>query len=142
MLPSKFLPSLFASIAVAGLLLACQLPEQHAGVAPFGSMAQITAIAPDAVEVLRVGEHVKLKIDVSYVLTAESGTIQLVVLSAENSDLAQDSEVLTKGRGKATLEAEFTVPATTAIRVFTPLVVQGQHPTSAADGREFKVIPN
>lgn len=141
MKPSKFLSSPFVSIAVSCILLGCQLPEQHAGVAPFGSMAQITAIAPDTVEVLRVGEHVKLKVDVSYVLTAESGTVQLIVLAADNSDLAQDFKVLTKGRGKSTLQAEFTVPVTTAIQVFTPLVVQGQHPTSATDGRAFKVLP-
>lgn len=128
-------------MAVVSFLPGCQLPVQHAGVAPFGSMAQITATSPDTIEVLRVGEHVKLKVDVSYVLTAESGTVQLIVLTADNSDLAQDVEVLTKGRGQATLQADFTVPATTAIQVFTPLVVQGQHPTSATDGRAFKVLP-
>ncbi|MDO8251048.1 MAG: hypothetical protein Q7T78_15200 [Rhodoferax sp.] len=141
-MPSKFLPSLLASIAVSCLLLGCQLPEQHTGVPPFGSLAQITSISPDTIEVLRSGEQVKLKVDVSYVLTAESGTIKLVVLAADNSDVAQDFEVITKGSGTSTLEAEFTVPITTAIRVFTPLIVQGQNSTSAADGRAFKVVPN
>jgi len=108
----------------------------------FGSLAQITSISPDTTQILRSGEQVKLKVDVSYVLTAESGTIKLVVLAADNSGVAQDVEVITKGSGKSTLKAEFTVPSTTVIRVFTPLIVQGQNSTSAADGRTFQVVPN
>lgn len=142
MMPTKFLPSLFASVAVSCLLLGCQLTRQHTVTPPFGSLAQITSIAPDTTQVLRSGEQIKLKVDVSYVLTAESGTIRLVVLAADNSDVAQNFKVITKGSGKSTLEAEFTVPSTTAIRVFTPLIVQDQNSTSVADGRAFKVVPN
>ncbi|MDO8773581.1 MAG: hypothetical protein Q7K57_33705 [Burkholderiaceae bacterium] len=141
MMPTKFLPTLFASIAVSGLLPGCQFTGQHTDMPPFGSLAQITSISPDTTQVLRSGEQVKLKVNVSYVLTAESGTIKLVVLDADNSDVAQDFAVITKGSGKSTLEAKFTVPRTTVIRVFTPLVVQGQNSTSAADGRAFKVVP-
>ena len=142
MMRAKFLPSLFASIAVSGLLLGCQVTGQRTDVPPLGSMAQITSISPDTSQVLRSGERVKLKVDVSYVLTAESGTIKLVVLAADNSDVAQDFKVLTKGSGKSTLEAAFTVPSTTAIRVFTPFIVPGQDSTSVADGRAFTVVPN
>ncbi|OGB02128.1 MAG: hypothetical protein A3E79_12315 [Burkholderiales bacterium RIFCSPHIGHO2_12_FULL_61_11] len=143
MLPTKFIPSLFASIAVFCLLPGCQLTKQHTDrPAAFGSLAQITSISPDTTQVLRSGEQVKLKVDVSYVLTSESGTIKLVVLAADNSDLAQDFKVITKGSGKSILEAEFTVPSTTEIRVFAPLVVQGQNSTSVADGRAFKVVAN
>jgi len=142
MMPAKSLPSLFASIAVSGLLLGCQFPGQHTDVPPHGSMAQITSISPDTSQVLRPGEQVKLQVDVSYVLTAESGTIKLVVLAADNSDLAQDFKVVTKGSGKSTLDAAFTVPRTTAVRVFTPLIVPGQDSTSITDGRAFTVAPN
>ena len=139
---TKFLPALFASIAVSGFLPGCQFPGQHTGMPPFGSLAQITAISPDTTQALRAGEQVKLKVDVSYVLTSESGTIKLVVLAADNSDLAQEVKVITKGSGKSTLETQFTVPRTTAVRVFTPLVVQGQNATSGADGRAYTVVPN
>lgn len=141
-MPAKLLLPLFASIAAVCLLPGCQLPAQHTDLqAPFGSLAHITSISPDTTQVLHPGERARLKVDVNYVLTAESGTIKLVVLAADNSDVAQDSKVITKGSGKSTLEAEFTVPGTTVIRVFTPLVVQGQNSTSVADGREFQVIP-
>ena len=84
---AKFLPSLFASVAASFLLLGCQVPAQRADMpAPFGSLAHITSISPDTTQVLRSGEQVKLKVDVSYVLTAESGTIKLVVLAAEKLD--------------------------------------------------------
>ena len=141
-MPTKFLPSLFASIAASGFLLGCQSTGRPTDMPPFGSLAQITSISPDTTRVLRAGEQVKLKVDVNYVLTSESGTIKLVVLAADNSDLAQDVKVITKGSGKSTLETQFTVPRTTAVRVFTPLVVQGQNATSGADGRAYTVVPN
>jgi len=102
-MPSNLLPSLFATISASCLLLGCQLTEPKAGMPAFGSLAQITSISPDTIHVLRSGEQVNLKVDVSYVLTAESGTIKLVVLAADNSDLAQDFEVITKGSWKSTL---------------------------------------
>lgn len=142
MMPSKFLPPLFASMAVSVLLTACQPAGPRSDVPPLGSVAQITAISPDTSQSLHSGEQVKLKVDVGYVLTAESGTIKLVVLAADNSDLAQDSKVITKGSGKSTLQAAFTVPNTTDIRVFTPFVVPGQDSSAVADGRAFTVAPN
>lgn len=142
MTSTKFLSSLFASMAVASLLLGCQRTEQPTETPPFGSLAQITAISPDTTQMLHAGEQVKLKVDVSHVLTAESGTIKLVVLAADNSDIAQGVKLITKGTGKSTLEVEFKVPSTTVIRVFAPLVVQGQNSTSLADGRTFEVTPN
>lgn len=139
---SKFSLSLLASIAVSSLLAGCHLPQRHTDMPSFGSLAQITAISPDTIVVLRPGEQVKLKVDVNYVLTADSGTIKLVVLAADSSELAQDVKAITKGRGHSTLQAEFTVPGTTVIRVFTPLVVDGRTSTSVADGRAFTVVPN
>src|SRR5512139_362366 len=84
-MPAKSHSALFASIVVSCLLLACQPAAQRTEVSPLGSSAQITSISPDTTDVLRAGEQVKLKVDVSYVLTAESGIIKLVVLAADNS---------------------------------------------------------
>jgi hypothetical protein len=142
MIPTNFLSSIFASIAVFSLLTGCQHTQQLTETPPFGSLAQITSISPDTIQVLRPGERVKLKVVVSHVLTAESGTIKLVVLAADNSDIAHGSETITKGTGTSTLEVEFKVPSTTVIRVFTPLIVQGQNSTSQVDGRTFEVVSN
>lgn len=142
MIPTKFLSSIAASIAVLSLLTGCQHTQQLTETPPFGSLAQITSISPDTTTVLRSGEQVKLRVDVSHVLTAESGEIKLLVLAADNSDIAQGSKAITKGTGKSTLEVEFKVPSTTVIRVFTPLIVQGQNSTSQADGRTFEVVSN
>lgn len=141
-MPIKYLPSLFASIAASALLLGCQSPGQHADAMQFGSAAQITSISPDSVQVLHPGQRVHLRVDVGYVLTAETGTLKLIVLAADNSNVAQDSKVLAKGSGQSTLEAEFTVPNTTEILVFTPLTFQGPSSTSAVDGRAFTVLAN
>ena len=143
MMSAKFLPSLFASVAASFLLSGCQLPMQPTDMpAPFGSVAQITSISPDTTQVFRSGEQVRLKVDVSHVLTAESGTITLIVLAADNSGIAHDFKAITKGSGKSTLSAQFTVPRTTVIRVYTPLIVQGEKSTSVVDGRAFEVVPN
>ena len=138
---SKLLPTLLVSIAVSGFLPGCQFAGQPTSTPPFGSMAQITSISPDTTRVLRVGEQVKLTVDVSYVLTSASGTIKLVVLAGDNSNLGQDVKVVTRGNGKSTLETQFTVPGTTEIRVYAPLVVQGESSGSTADGRSYKVLP-
>lgn len=142
MMHSKFLPSLLATISVFCLLPGCQLNAPTSGMPTFGSMAQIMSISPDTTQVLRAGEQVKFKVVVSYVLNAESGTVKLVVLAEDNSDIAQDFKAITRGSGQATLEAEFTVPITTAVRVFTPLTALGQDSTSASDGRAYKVVPH
>jgi len=131
---------LAASLAVTGLLSGCQLPTQRDAAVPFGSLAQITAITPDTTRVLRVGERVRLQVEVGHVLTAESGTLRLIVLAEDNSDVAQDSRQVTKGRGSSRLQAEFTVPRTTAIRVYTPLLIQEQGATFSSDGRSFQVV--
>ncbi|MHB8947608.1 MAG: hypothetical protein ACYC4S_00925 [Rhodoferax sp.] len=137
----KFLPSLLTTISVGCLLPGCQLYAPTSGLPTFGSLAQITSISPDTTQVLHVGEHVKLKVDVSYVLNAESGTIELVVLAEDNSEIAQDTAAITRGSGQSTLGAQFTVPITATVRVFTPMTAMGQNATSATDGRAYKVIP-
>lgn len=143
MMPAKFLPPLFSSIAASFLLGGCQVPAQHAALsAAFGSVAQITSISPNTTQIFRPGEQVDLKVDVNHVLTAESGTIRLLVLAADNSDIAHDFKAITKGSGTSILNAHFTVPRTTVIRVYTPLIAQGEESTSAVDGRSFEVTPN
>jgi len=131
---------LLGPLVVGSLLLGCQMPAQRAGMPPFGSLAQITAITPDTTRVLRTGERVRLQVDVGHVLTAESGTLRLIVLAEDNSEVAQDSRQITKGSGSSRLHAEFTVPSTTAIRVYTPLLIQEQGATFSADGRAFQVV--
>lgn len=136
----KISPSLLAALAASTFLLGCQSTGQPASQPPFGSLAQITSISPDTSEVLHPGQQVRLKVDVSYVLTSASGTIKLLVLAADSSELGQDVKVITQGNGKTTLETRFTVPATTEVRVFAPLVVQGESSGPAADGRSYKVL--
>ena len=100
--------SLFAAIAVSIFLPGRQSVGQPANKPPFGSLAQITSISPDTSQVLHPGQQVRLKVDVSYVLTSASGTIKLLVLAADSSELGQDVKVIAKGNGKSTLETQFT----------------------------------
>lgn len=137
---ARSLPMLLASALAATFLLGCQLAPYSEKPAPFGSLAQISAISPDTTQVLRVGAQTKLRVGVSYALSTESGTLTLLVLAADNAVVARDVKMIAKGSGTATLEADFTVPRTTIVRVFTTLTVQGQDSTSAVDGRSFEVV--
>lgn len=133
------LRSLFLSIAASGLLLGCQMAPRTELAAPMASTAQITAVTPDTTQALRAGDHVRLEVKVGHAVAADSGTLTLIALSADNTTVARDDKVVPKGQGNTILTAEFTVPNTTVIRVFTSLVVKGQESTSAVDGRAFEV---
>lgn len=135
------LPACAIAAAAALILTACQSAEPRSDASAFGSSAQIASISPDTTQFFQPGERVTLKVEVNHVMTADAGTIQLVVLAADNSPLGQDSKPITRGRGTTRLQAEFTVPRTSAVRVFTPLVVQGQASTAVTDGRAFAVFP-
>ena len=131
-------------ILIAGglfTLTGCQRNEPSGTRTPSGSSIKIVGITPDTSAPLRTGERVKLTIDVSYSLTVDSGTVALVIQAADNSGIAQNMEVLSKGEGKTSLKAEFTVPDTKAVQIFTPLTVQGQTSSSTVDYRAYKVIP-
>ena len=133
---------LLAAILLCGLLLGCQTaPLESAGEPPFGSVARIASVSPDVTRELRAGEKVVLRVEVQYVLTAAAGTVELIVLAADNSPLARQTVPVARGRGTASLQAEFTVPLTTTIRVYTPLVYPNQDATANTDGRSYSVVP-
>jgi hypothetical protein len=122
-------------------LTACQSVGDKADGLGLGSVAQITAISPDTGQVLRVGETLRLTVDISYVVAAESATIKLLVLDGGSAELGQDFVIVPKGHGSTTLQVGFTVPPTQVIRIFTPLVVSGQAQAAASsDGRAFEVL--
>lgn len=121
-------------------LAACDSRFSIENSATSGGSVKILSISPEISTPLHVGERVKLKVDVAYTLNAPSGTLSLVVQASDNSGVAQDMEVVTKGTGKAEFEAEFVVPNTKAIQVFTPLSEQGQSSTSTVDMWAFKVL--
>jgi hypothetical protein len=89
---------------------------------------------------LKVGDRVKVQVEVSYALTADVGHITLVVQAANNASLANHMAVLNKGNGKITLAAEFVVPDSNAVQIFTPLSAEGQTATSTVDHRAYKVV--
>jgi hypothetical protein len=105
--------------------------------APAGSFVRIASITPDTSGPLRVGDRVVLQVLVDYNLTSDAGTVSLVVQAADNSNLANTTEVLRRGRGKIILVAQFVVPDSNGIQIFTPLSAQGQNATSTVDHRAY-----
>lgn len=131
---------LFLSLCLIATLVGCERNPSNENAAPAGSSVRILSTTPDTSVLLHVGEHVKLQVAVEYNLTADRGTLDLVVQAADNSGVAHDMEVVKKGAGKTKFEAEFVVPNTKAIQVFTPLSAQSQSATSTVDMWAFKVV--
>lgn len=128
-------------IAVAALaaLAGCERPAATKAALP-PSFVRIMKIAPDPAAPLKVGERVKLEVEVNYALTtANSGTLGVVVQSADDRNLAQSMAAVQKGAGKAAMAVEFVVPQTSAVKVFTPLSPRGQRATSTVAVRTYKV---
>ena len=129
--------ALVAIIALAAWLVAC---DQKPLKAPPGSFVKIVSVSPDTKSPLKVGDKVKVQVEVSYALTVDVGRITLVVQAANNASLANHMAVVNKGNGKITLSAEFVVPDSNAVQIFTPLSAQGQTATSTVDHRAYKVV--
>lgn len=109
--------------------------------APSGSSVSIVELAPSPSETLVVGQKVSLKVKASYTLTAESGTLGLVVQDAGTVGIAQTMAVVAKGSGTEQLAVEFVVPETRAVQVFVPLSGQEQTSTATVSSRAYKVVP-
>jgi hypothetical protein len=129
--------ALLASIALAAWLGAC---DQKPLTAPPGSFVKIVSVSPDTRLALKVGDKVKLQVEVSYVLTTDAGQITLVVQAANNATLANRAAAVQKGEGKLSLSAEFVVPDSDAVQIYTPLSAQGQKATSTVAHRAYKVV--
>ncbi len=107
------------------------------------SYVRIAKLSPDATRPLKVGDKVKvnLQVQLDYALTrADTGAVMVVVQTADNQNLVQKAQAVRKGVGKATLAVEFVVPQTSAVKVFTPLSEQGQTSTTTVALRTYKVV--
>jgi hypothetical protein len=100
---------------------------------------KIVALKPDTTTPLKVGAKVKLQAEVAYRLLADAGAVTLVVQSSDKG-VAQASQAIKRGEGKATLAVEFVVPDTKALQVYTPLQALGQKTTATVDARTYKVV--
>lgn len=125
-------------VAATLLLMGCQ-QGSFGDAAPGASSVSISSISPLPGKCLKVGDRVEFGVDISYHLDADSGTVSLVVQSADGKPISSNMEVVTRGSGHVTLRTEIQVPNTNAIQVFTPLNAQGQISTTTADMRSFRV---
>jgi hypothetical protein len=135
----RVIATICAGAAAAGLAGCDRDDRRLPASAPPGSFVKIVSVTPEASTTLKVGDRVKIEVEVSYALQADSGSVSLVVQAADYIGLAHNMEALRRGKGKTRLSAEFVVPQTNAIQVFTPLSAQGQAATSTVDHRVYKV---
>ena len=133
---------------VARLLLALLLGSLAAGCdrkppAPAKPVSagsvRIVGMTPDTTTPLKVGAKVKLQAEIAYRLLADAGVLTLFV-QLNDKGLAQASQAIQRGEGKATLAVEFVVPEAKAIQVYTPLQALGQKTTATVDARTYKIV--
>jgi hypothetical protein len=131
--------TLIALVLLGALALACEKkPPAPARPVSAGSV-RIVGLQPETTTPLKVGAKVKVQVEVAYRLLAEAGAVTLVVQSNDKG-LAQASQAIKQGEGKATLAVEFMVPETKAIQIYTPLQAWGQKATATLDTRTYKVV--
>jgi hypothetical protein len=128
-----------ATVLAGGILALGCSPQPGTHQAPSGSTVSITQISPGSGSPLTVGEEVKLEVSAAYALSAEAGTLGVIVQDAKGTPLAQTVNVVLKGGGTEKLQVSFTVPDTSAIHVFAPLSAEGQTATSTVASRSFRV---
>jgi hypothetical protein len=112
---------------------------------PEPDSVKILSISPGTDMPLRVGEKVTFSVEVEYnLVSAGLGSVALVIQQGESGrpPLANETEVVEKGRAKTVLSKEIVVPATKALQVFTPLNIQGGTSTRIVDTRSYKVVKN
>ena len=125
------------AMMLAASLAAC---DQKPLKAPPGSFVKIVSVSPDTRSPLKVGDKVKVQVEVSYGLTVDVGQITLVAQAANNATLGNRAAAVKKGEGKLTLSVEFVVPDSDAVQIYTPLSAQGQKATSTVAYRAYKVV--
>jgi hypothetical protein len=132
--------ALAAAVIVAGALIGCDKTASPGKKPASAGSVKIVALSPETTTALKIGDKVKIQVEVSYRLAAEAGMVSLVVQSADNKNLAHNGEVVKKGTGKASISVEFVVPDTQTVQVFTPLQAQGQSATTTVAFRAYKVV--
>jgi len=136
----RLLLALIVVVCVGQVLVACgRATDRDSIAAPSGSTVSITDVTPSVSAPLTVGQQVNLQVSLAYALTADSGTLGLIVQDGTNKPLAQSVGVVLKGGGTEKLAVSFTVPDTKAIHVYAPLSAQGQAATSTVASRSFRV---
>jgi hypothetical protein len=130
---------LLIALLLGSLATGCERkPPPPAKPVSAGSV-RIVVLKPDTTTPLKVGAKVKLQAEIAYRLLADAGVLTLVV-QLNDKGLAQASQAIQRGEGKATLAVEFVVPEAKAIQVYTPLQALGQKTTATVDARTYKIV--
>jgi len=104
---------------------------------------KIVSLTPNNDKPLYVGDKVTMGVEIEYQFTsANIASITLVIQKAESGDrpLANETDVVLKGKGTIKLSKEITIPKTKALQVFAPLIPEGSQSTMIVDSRMFKVV--
>ena len=92
-------------------------------------------------ENLKIGTVVTIESEVEYVLnSSETGSITLVVQGASGESIANEYFTIKKGSSSIHISAEFTVPDTRAIQIYTPLTSQGKNETNIVESSIFNTL--
>jgi len=108
---------------------------------------KIKTISPSTLKPLNVGEVVEIEVEIEYKVTNVPATITLNIQKGESQGddydavIASIDEVVFEKKKTISMKYEFKVPETRAIKVYTPLTVEGQVSTTIVDVRGYQVLP-
>ena len=111
-----------------------------------GNLVKILSISPDNNRPLQIGDEVEFTVKIEYKIAKAPANISLIIQkSAMGSGLTDallgsEMKVVTGLKGALTLKHKIIVPDTKAIKVFTPLLLEGEKSTSTVYMRTYKVV--
>jgi len=104
---------------------------------------KIISLSPNNDKPLLVDSNVKIEVEVEYNLqSANTASVVMVIQRAETGfmPLANEADIVLKGKGTVKLSKEIKIPDTRALQIFLPLTPEGNNSTSTVGLRMYKVI--
>lgn len=136
------LPSLFVASLVLFLASACGQRDDGQDAAPaVASSLTLVSVTPERDSVLRVGDQVAARVEVSYTLGSAAGNVGLVVQTGDGEVLAEQVGAAVRGDHTMTLQAAFTVPETDMVHLVVPLSERGRNTTSDVEIISYEIDP-
>ena len=111
-----------------------------------GDFVRIVSMEPGNDKPLHVGETIDINSKIEYRLNEPKAALSLVIQKAQidsknlvDTVIASTTKAVSQGSGVIELTQSITVPDTDAIKVFTPLIVDGEKETQTVEFRVYEV---
>jgi hypothetical protein len=81
----------------------------------------------------------RLRVNIAYRLLEKEGKVALVVQTEKQETVLNELAIAAEGAGSVQFDTEISVPYSTSLHVYTPLMAHGAAGTNIVDQRAYKV---